>query len=206
MKILSLIALGAIVYSCSSLNKEECQSANWYDMGVKDSLAGKREMKSSEYAQDCKEHNVTVDFKTYKTGFDKGLNTYCTENKGYSLGLKGVSRHPMCDALNKKFANGYDAGYIVYEREQKRLAEEARLKKIEEERQARIAENQVLFDKYNQCNNNFDCEKRSLCQMGRCEASGNSCRYNSDCESVGSCRTQRKTVGSKTFDIGVCRY
>jgi len=102
--------------SCASISEDSCRAGNWEALGYKDGTNGVKRNKVSSYADRCSKFGISLDMDEYLTGFNAGLPTYCTYERGFSLGENGSSYNQVCSGLLAvDFAPGYDAGRVVYE-------------------------------------------------------------------------------------------
>ena len=121
MRTLFLSALGLAVMGgaglsgCASISEDTCQAGNWEALGYKDGTRGVRRDKVAKYADKCSKYGISLNPEEYLRGFNAGLPTYCTYERGFALGEGGSSYNQLCSgALAADFAPGYDAGRIVY--------------------------------------------------------------------------------------------
>lgn len=97
------IAVFSMVGCCAlSFAKEKhqpltnCANINWVEKGKEDAIAGLPFTKIDEYTLDCKSENVVPGDKLYVSGYLKGLEVYCTEDRGYQLGRTGGASDRYC--------------------------------------------------------------------------------------------------------------
>jgi hypothetical protein len=98
LRYLVILALGAFLSGCASLNKAQCISANWFDLGVDNALSGKRSSYVAEHTQACAKHAITPDFETYKKGWESGVIKFCTAQSGWRYAMNGRYYHNTCSA------------------------------------------------------------------------------------------------------------
>jgi hypothetical protein len=111
MGIISLMALMLIVAGCASVSKEDCLLTDWYEFGRMDGRQGKSRIAFQGRAKACLEHGISADRQAYYKGHDLGLKYYCTEQKGFELGQKGLPYNSVCPLqLEPNFRAGYDKG------------------------------------------------------------------------------------------------
>ena len=70
--------LAVALIGCSTLSKNECLQANWYELGWKDGNLGKPRSLFQEHADACVKHNVRAEKTEYFRGRDDGLKNFCT--------------------------------------------------------------------------------------------------------------------------------
>ena len=112
-----LISFGTTgLSSCASISEDSCKAQNWEALGYKDGTRGVRRDKVSSYSDRCAKFGITVDLVTYLKGFNEGLLTYCTYERGFALGEAGSRYNQVCSgSLAADFAPGYDEGRAVFE-------------------------------------------------------------------------------------------
>ena len=111
MGIFSLAAMMLMVAGCASVSKEDCLLTDWYEIGRMDGRQGKPRTAFQGRAKACLEHGISADRQAYYNGHDQGLNYYCTEQKGFELGQKGLPYNSVCPLpLEPNFRVGYNKG------------------------------------------------------------------------------------------------
>lgn len=119
--LLSSIAL--IVSGCATLNKNECLTANWENIGYEDGTKGYKASRIGQHRSACSEHGVSPDLNAYNTGRKNGLHHYCTPATAYKKGLSGYSYNGVCAGYNERvFLAAFNHGQTVY-KAKRRLAE-----------------------------------------------------------------------------------
>ncbi len=114
---ISIILLtSAGLSACATISEDKCLAGNWQELGYRDGSNGARRDKASKIADTCAKYGVDLNFESYLSGFDRGVSTYCTYERGYALGENGSSYNQICAGdLAAEFAPGYDDGRAVYE-------------------------------------------------------------------------------------------
>mgnify|MGYP001563971797 FL=1 len=136
-----------LVGACATLKKEECLTADWYQIGYEDGAKGYPLSRIGKHRKACAKHGVAPDMAVYEQGRHRGLVEFCTPDGGYRAGLSGRDVGNVCTGeLNEPFMAGYNTGRDIYllerevrkeEREQEdRLRE---ITRIENEIKAREA-------------------------------------------------------------------
>ncbi|MFO1388399.1 DUF2799 domain-containing protein [Cellvibrio sp.] len=126
---LRLAAFSLIGFCALSFAKEKhqpltnCASINWADKGKEDAIAGLPFTKIDEYTVDCKAENVVPGDKLYVSGYLKGLEIYCTADRGYQLGRTGGASDRYC-AKTEVYMTAFEKG-------QKEFTERVEREKIE---------------------------------------------------------------------------
>lgn len=135
---LTWVILAAALIGCSTLSKNECLQANWYELGWRDGNLGTPRSLFQEHADACVEHNVRAEKAEYFRGRDDGLINFCTYDNGFSQGRYGKSYNYVCPPyLEASFLAGFSSGRKVYNYNRKVVVLEKRLKKIDDEIQVK---------------------------------------------------------------------
>jgi phosphatidylethanolamine-binding protein (PEBP) family uncharacterized protein len=111
MGIIALAAMMLAVAGCASVSREDCLLTDWYEIGRMDGRQGKPRTAFQGRAKACLEHGISADRQAYYNGHDQGLNYYCTEQKGFELGQKGLPYNSVCPLPREPtFRAGYNKG------------------------------------------------------------------------------------------------
>ena len=102
--ILSLIFLSG----CTTLNKRDCERANWYKLGLQDGEKGTYELALAGYTKTCSKYKVTPDEEQYNKGRKVGIEEFCTEQKGFHV---GVTRRDYPNVCPPEFKPNFDKGF-----------------------------------------------------------------------------------------------
>ena len=95
--ILGVTAMSCILVACvPHLNKQQCQSMNWYQVGYSDGTQGKLQRDLSQAIEDCAKFNLTVDTKRYTDGWRSGTRQFCHPSRAYQLGVTGSTFNHVC--------------------------------------------------------------------------------------------------------------
>jgi hypothetical protein len=89
---LCLIALPG----CGAVSKSECQSGDWYDIGVRDGARGYGEERFLENAKACAKHGLAADREQWLDGRMRGLERYCTPRNAFGVGARNESYAGVC--------------------------------------------------------------------------------------------------------------
>lgn len=116
--IIPLLALG---YSCSSgMSKEECQLADWRQIGFEDGSLGRSANYLANRRKACSKAQVTPDFDAYQRGHAEGLKRWCNYDNGLRFGQSGGAYQGICPKNQESaFLQGYDYGKKLYHATQK---------------------------------------------------------------------------------------
>ncbi|WP_164558016.1 DUF2799 domain-containing protein [Massilia atriviolacea] len=105
----------ALMSGCDTMTADQCRSANWSDIGMRDGLAGKPMSTLDEHAKSCAKAGTRVDSASYVAGREHGLRSFCRLENAAPLGLNGGAYAGVCPApLDFEFRRRHQAGYAVY--------------------------------------------------------------------------------------------
>lgn len=112
---LMLFAALLVLAGCASMDREQCQIADWRLVGYQDGVLGKSAATIGEYRRDCARHAVVPELDAWRAGRDEGLQQYCTQDNGFRLGQAGRSYNGVCPAASETaFRSAYDDGRAIY--------------------------------------------------------------------------------------------
>jgi len=108
----ALLALGG----CATMDRNECLSANWRQIGYTDGARGLPSRHIEKHAKACAEHQVQVNLDEYLAGRRQGLLAYCTPDNGFVIGRSGERdiATDCPDHLRHAFMEQYNRGMIVH--------------------------------------------------------------------------------------------
>jgi hypothetical protein len=116
LRIASSVVLLSLVCGCATLDKNECLRADWYAIGLEDGARGLPLERAGDHRRACAEHGVTPKIEPYLAGRNEGLKSYCTYEKGYSVGRAGQSNSGACPAATgASFSAGFQRGREIYD-------------------------------------------------------------------------------------------
>ncbi len=112
--VLALLLTAALLLTfsgCATLNRAECQQANWRAIGFEDGAKGELPSRIGRHRKACAKHGVSPDLSAYQAGHRDGLDQFYTESNGFSRGAAGQSAHGVCSADRyPQFIVGYRKG------------------------------------------------------------------------------------------------
>lgn len=118
LPLLAATLLVALLQGCATLNKEECQVANWRSIGFEDGSRGYPAARVGSHRSACAEYGVAPDLAAYTAGHEQGLQLFCTPRNGYQTGLRGQTYNNLCpQQFEQAFREGNDYGLSVYQLE-----------------------------------------------------------------------------------------
>ncbi len=113
LKLVLLVSITLLLQACASISPDECQTADWYNLGYGDGQSGYKRDRVNDYAQECSKVNIQVNIEQWQQGYEQGNQMYCAPENGYRLGRDGQSYHGVC--FNQQFVQNYNAGKRQYE-------------------------------------------------------------------------------------------
>lgn len=126
-----IIILVMIFTGCATLKKDECLTADWYQIGFEDGIKGYPVSRISKHRKACSKYEVTPDLQVYLDGRNKGLKEYCTPHNGYLLGVRGHLYQNQCQSQSDSgFLEAYNRGKDVYNFKRRLKNEEAIVKRF----------------------------------------------------------------------------
>ena len=112
---LIMVLFAIALTGCATMNKQECETADWYQIGYEDGTRGYTEQRLAKHRQACARHGVTPVLRSYQDGYDEGVIPFCTLHNGFSQGKKGYEYTGICPSeLEIEFLQGYNAGQEIY--------------------------------------------------------------------------------------------
>ncbi len=113
------VLAATLIAGCETMSKEECVSADWYQVGYKAGQEG-RERSHIEYvAESCAKAGIIPDRELYFAGRDEGLREYCSPSHAFSLGINGGYYNAVCPPeTSRAFESYYDEGRQIYDARQ----------------------------------------------------------------------------------------
>lgn len=116
MKTLAILLTSTLILSgCATLNKEECLTANWYQIGYEDGAEGYPETRIKSHREACAEHGIKPNFNDFRKGHGEGILTFCKPRNGFNEGKRNRNYDGICPAhVEEAFLTAYKAGRQIY--------------------------------------------------------------------------------------------
>jgi hypothetical protein len=152
MKVRGLVVtvLAGCLGGCATLSKEQCISADWYQLGYQDALDGRPIDLVDRHARACAKAGVVPDEVTWLEGYRAALPYFCVADTGYRFGIRDANYHGQCPPhLEQRFLDGYRLGQDIHDLN------------------ARIAEADEAIDELREAMNSDDATEVSLEVDGR---------------------------------------
>lgn len=110
------VLFAAALSACATLNEDECQAADWVDLGYSDGAAGRSPSHLDRHREACARHDLPVEAPQWRDGWEEGIRRYCTPENGLREGRAGRSYAGSCPAeVATDFERAYDVGHRVHE-------------------------------------------------------------------------------------------
>jgi hypothetical protein len=111
----ALILISLTASGCATMDKDECQVADWRLIGFQDGVQGKSAASVGAYRKDCADYHVVPDLDAYQAGRREGLQQYCVPANGYRLGNSGRAYNAVCPTgTERAFRAAYTTGRDIY--------------------------------------------------------------------------------------------
>ncbi len=100
---------------CATMNKSECENADWRTVGMEDGADGRLPAYLGEHRTACATYDVAPDLDEYMVGHNIGVKQYCTAANGFNVGDDGDHYNGVCPSeLEAAFLPAYEHGYDHY--------------------------------------------------------------------------------------------
>ena len=119
---------------CASMSEKQCRSVDWRERGERDAYDGQSRERIASYQDACSEFGIRPDVAAYNAGYAKGLEHYCTPQRGYAVGKSGGSYRRTCPPQTEPaFLSGYETGKSLYGEEHRVADIERQIRSTEKE-------------------------------------------------------------------------
>jgi hypothetical protein len=106
-----LLLVLALLQSCATLNRQQCQSANWSAIGYTDGTLGKPRSRFSRHEKSCQRFGVSPNIVAWTEGHKLGARLYCRPENAFSVGRRGEEYHNICEpSQHEVFMPVYNLG------------------------------------------------------------------------------------------------
>lgn len=129
---LALVAVLVLASGCAVMTPEQCEYADWMDLGERDARMGRPYEYIAERAKACRKADISPDAVAYRVGWDRGIVRYCTVDQGFADGLAGRAYSQACPTqIETEFLNGYSIGNEIHRARVARDAEDQAIRGLE---------------------------------------------------------------------------
>lgn len=116
LKLAFSLSIFLVISGCASLDKDECQTVNWNELGRSDGAKGYSSTRLGDHAKACREYGIEPDAASYQLGREDGLRVYCTTDNAFQAGKANISFNNVCPApIAAKLQASYRDGQIIHE-------------------------------------------------------------------------------------------
>ena len=115
MRLLLLLWVAVALSACATLNRSECETADWRVIGYEDGAHGRALSYLAKHRKACADYGIRPNMDRYEMGRQAGLQEYCTPRNGFRLGRKGYPLNTQCPApLADDFQHAWSQGHELY--------------------------------------------------------------------------------------------
>jgi hypothetical protein len=86
MKRYVLFAAAAVLSACATMSADQCATADWSAIGLKDGANGENMSMADRREKDCAKASIVMDRVAYMASREQGLAQYCTPQNAYEIG------------------------------------------------------------------------------------------------------------------------
>lgn len=110
------MAAFALLGGCASLSKDECRSASWVDIGIRDGADGRPEEYLIHHTTACARVGVQPDREAWLAGRERGLERFCVPQRAFRIGEYGGGfESALCLGYDEdRLIEAYEKGRDVY--------------------------------------------------------------------------------------------
>ncbi len=113
-RIIAVLALLLSTSGCAIMSKADCIDGDWQSAGYYDANRGYTAGRLTKRASACAKHGEPSDEAAYQFGYTKGLETYCTAERGLYLGSRNSDYRGICPAaVESTFLRQYIYGLQI---------------------------------------------------------------------------------------------
>ena len=109
---LPLLLITTLLTSCTAMTKRECLAGEWHSAGEEDAVRGRtKDDRYTAHAKACSKHGIVADKTLYDSGYEQGLQSYCSHDNGVQTGRETGDYRGICPVASEKdFLYGYLEG------------------------------------------------------------------------------------------------
>lgn len=125
-----LVILVFLLSSCSTVERRDCSSLDWYEQGIKDGEEGRRSSYFLQHAMRC---TTKPDSEKYTKGRDEGLRFFCSSYGGFKDGLAGHAYLGQCRSFKNegKFKTAHSLGMDAFRQNEENLDNKEKISELE---------------------------------------------------------------------------
>ena len=104
------------------------------ELGERDGVSGVPGERIERYVNQCSDYDIVVDAEAYEQGRQLGLQTYCSRESGYMVGMQNETYRDVClGTLRQGFLDAYSTGQAIYVAKAAMLSADNRIRAAENE-------------------------------------------------------------------------
>ncbi|WP_372810704.1 DUF2799 domain-containing protein [Litorivivens sp.] len=111
-----------LLSACASMSPEECQYADWQEVGRSDAQRGLSQDHVAQHRKSCAKAGYPIDAQQYYAGYQTGLRDYCIGVTAYNAARLGRSKPVQCEPASVRshdFTRAYHYGLKVRDQDLK---------------------------------------------------------------------------------------
>jgi len=113
---LCCLYLALLLGGCATMDKSECQNADWKTIGLEDGAAGRQLAYVGNHRKACAEYGVKPNLDAYREGHAHGARQFCTPANGFRQGRAGRNYSGICPAdLEAEFLAAHATGRHLHD-------------------------------------------------------------------------------------------
>jgi uncharacterized small protein (DUF1192 family) len=115
LPVAAVALLVLLLQGCATLDRDQCQVADWRLIGYQDGVQGKPASTIGTYREDCAEYAIVPDLDAWQAGRAQGLQEYCKPATSFRLGRAGHAYPAVCpEPADPAFRTAYDDGRAIF--------------------------------------------------------------------------------------------
>jgi hypothetical protein len=95
-RVLTALALLAVLAGCATLTESECATADWYEIGFRDGQNGRPSTYFGQHVEACTKHGIMPRQSPWEKGRQAGLRLFCVPERAYEVGRSGHAFPAVC--------------------------------------------------------------------------------------------------------------
>jgi hypothetical protein len=161
LRVLALISVPFVLFSCSTITKKDCDK-DMYTLGLSQGRAGSPKKFTDQLSDKCLSRKPDIDLAGYEKGFYQGWMEYCLPDKAFELGKRSDRYFSFCppereDSFRKK--------YLVGKHHAELKDVEADIIDKMDDMKPHISESATNFDDYTKLQKELDKIKREIQEL-----------------------------------------
>ncbi|MCP3896626.1 DUF2799 domain-containing protein [Moraxella sp.] len=121
--LLSAFVLALAMTGCATkqpqLNVNDCATADWQTIGIKDGQNGYSAQRILSHQKTCQAAGISPNRAAWEEGRQIGLQSYCTKSNAYEMGRRGYELTGVCDHNLEELHHANMMGLQQYEMSQR---------------------------------------------------------------------------------------